>query len=164
MRAGDQDREVAVQVLGTAYAEGRLTREEYDERARATTAARTLGDLRPLLADLVPAERAPAATDPIAKTPAELRDLAREAYEAKLRRALVGMLLPSLVCLLVWVVGGLGPQGWEPAFPWPLFVVIGTGIRPLRVRLERQETVRRELARLEKKQRKALDVAPRKRS
>jgi hypothetical protein len=160
MRAGDQDREVAVQVLGTAYAEGRLTREEYDERARATAAARTLGDLHPLLADLVPAERA-AATDLAAKTSAELQDLARDAYEARLRRALLGMLVPSLVCLLVWVIGGLGPQGWEATFPWPLFVVIGTGIRPLRVRLDRQETVRRELARLEKKQRKALDVAPR---
>ena len=54
VRASDRDRDVILHALGDAYAEGRLTREEYDERSDQVAAARTLGELPLLLADLVP--------------------------------------------------------------------------------------------------------------
>jgi hypothetical protein len=161
MRASDDDRQVALQVLAAAYADGRLTREEYDERAGAAASAKTLGDLPALLTDLLPAERLSPSRDLAAMGPDELRARARQAYDAKLRHALLSMLVPSLICILIWVVGGLEPDGWEMNFPWPLFVVIGTGIHPLRVRLERREIVDREQARLEKKQRKAFEATRR---
>jgi hypothetical protein len=52
LRIGDADREAAVSALGEHYAAGRLTKEEYDERAGAALTARTSADLWPLFTDL----------------------------------------------------------------------------------------------------------------
>lgn len=51
-RLADRDREQAVQRLGQALAEGRLTMDEYDERVAAVLQARTASELAPQLADL----------------------------------------------------------------------------------------------------------------
>ncbi|WP_375424675.1 DUF1707 domain-containing protein [uncultured Friedmanniella sp.] len=53
LRASDSDREQVSTVLSTAYAEGRLTREEHDERLDALLAAKTFDDLVGLTRDLV---------------------------------------------------------------------------------------------------------------
>jgi Domain of unknown function (DUF1707) len=55
IRASDQDREDAADLLSEAYAVGRLSREELDERATAVYSATTWGELRDLTADLTPA-------------------------------------------------------------------------------------------------------------
>jgi hypothetical protein len=52
MRASDDDRSQVQSVLNEAYAEGRLTREEWDERATALAGPVTYGDLAKLTADL----------------------------------------------------------------------------------------------------------------
>ena len=52
MLAGDADRERAIDVLKAGFAEGRLTKAEYEERVDRVHAARTYGDLAPLVADL----------------------------------------------------------------------------------------------------------------
>jgi hypothetical protein len=52
VRIGDAEREAAVAALGEHYAAGRLTREEYDERAEQAWTARTASALAPLFADL----------------------------------------------------------------------------------------------------------------
>jgi hypothetical protein len=52
LRIGDEERERAVTALGEHYAAGRLTKEEYDERAAAAWVARTESGLRPLFVDL----------------------------------------------------------------------------------------------------------------
>jgi hypothetical protein len=52
IRASDMDREGVVTILREAYAEGRLTLDEFDERTSAAYAARTWGDLEDLTADL----------------------------------------------------------------------------------------------------------------
>jgi hypothetical protein len=52
VRIGDADREAAVQALGEHYAAGRLTREEYDERADRAFAARTVAEVSGLFRDL----------------------------------------------------------------------------------------------------------------
>lgn len=52
MRIGDQEREAAVTALGEHYAAGRLTKDEYDDRASAAYSARTSSALRPLFGDL----------------------------------------------------------------------------------------------------------------
>lgn len=54
MRAADADRAVVSDLLSAAYAEGRLTREEHDQRLEKAMEARTFDELRPLTADLVP--------------------------------------------------------------------------------------------------------------
>ena len=53
LRASDRDRDVVNDVLGTAYADGRLTPDELDERSDRVVRAKTLGELPPILDDLV---------------------------------------------------------------------------------------------------------------
>jgi len=55
LRAADADRDRAAGVLSGALATGRLTSAEYAERLDLVYAAKTLGDLAPLVRDL-PAE------------------------------------------------------------------------------------------------------------
>lgn len=52
MRASDADREKVADVLREAYAEGRLTRAEHEERLAETYQAMTYGDLIPVMRDL----------------------------------------------------------------------------------------------------------------
>ena len=69
MRTSDADRERVTARLRDHYAEGRLTRDELDERIAAALNARTFGDLRRVLADLpeprpVAPQRVPSMTAP----------------------------------------------------------------------------------------------------
>ena len=52
MRAADTDRQAIADILGTAYAEGRLTIDEYQQRLDQTMSSSTYGDLVPIVADL----------------------------------------------------------------------------------------------------------------
>jgi Domain of unknown function (DUF1707) len=52
LRASDADRERTAQLLREHHAVGRLTAEEFNDRLEKTFAARTLGELDELLADL----------------------------------------------------------------------------------------------------------------
>jgi hypothetical protein len=73
LRASTADRERAVDVLKAGYAEGRLTKQDYDGRVNQAFAAHTVGDLARVTADLPgghlaqPAwPAAPARTSPLA--------------------------------------------------------------------------------------------------
>ncbi len=61
LRASDADREQLVDVLKTAFAEGRLSQDEYTERMEHAYSAKTYGELRVLASDL-PAQVPPAFT------------------------------------------------------------------------------------------------------
>jgi DUF1707 SHOCT-like domain/Domain of unknown function (DUF4190) len=52
MRAADVDRDRVVGFLTTAYGEGRLTKDEYDDRVGSALAARTYAELDQLVSDL----------------------------------------------------------------------------------------------------------------
>jgi hypothetical protein len=72
IRAADADREHMAGLLGTAYTEGRLTKDEYDDRLESAWSARTYADLNQLVTDLpvrapVPVDVAPATVAPVAK-------------------------------------------------------------------------------------------------
>jgi hypothetical protein len=71
LRIGDAEREAALESLGGHFAEGRLTKDELDERTDAVWSARTRGDLDVLFEDL-PA-RAPGAAARPARRPAGSR-------------------------------------------------------------------------------------------
>jgi hypothetical protein len=148
LRASDRDRDVVLTVLGESYAEGRLTREEHDERSDRTIASRTLGELVPLVVDLVPA------SVPRARQ-AGSQDLAARAQQhwwAEVRKALVTFLLPTLICWAVYVLTG----GWRDGVtPWPAWVMLGTGINVSRVALQRDRIIAEERQRLERKQHRA---------
>ncbi|HEY5979673.1 MAG TPA: DUF1707 domain-containing protein [Microlunatus sp.] len=70
LRAADTDRDKVATVLSTAYAEGRITREEHDERLDQVMRAKTFDELVPITADLVPlAVSTPAVPSPATVTP-----------------------------------------------------------------------------------------------
>jgi hypothetical protein len=66
IRAADADRDHVVELLNTAYSEGRLSKDEYDGRLGSALSARTYADLDQVLTDL-PVPRSPVVT-PVART------------------------------------------------------------------------------------------------
>jgi hypothetical protein len=52
LRVGDAERDEVTTALHEHFAQGRLTRDELDERLTTTLSARTVGDLRKVTADL----------------------------------------------------------------------------------------------------------------
>jgi Domain of unknown function (DUF1707) len=71
-RCWPPDRDRTLELLRAAVADGRLDRAEFDERADAALAARTIDALTPLTTDLIAAPgRAGALTLPLAGTPSE---------------------------------------------------------------------------------------------
>ena len=144
--AADADRDRIHQVLAQAYAEGRLTRAELEERTGAVATARTLGELPPLVADLVSVHGVPLGL----LTPATLLEQATAEYVSDRRQALWGFLSASVICWVIWGVTS-APAG----FPWPVFVMLGTGLNVLRTLVMRQDLIGEELRRLERKQAKA---------
>lgn len=154
LRASDADREVIHRVLAEAFADGRLDRAEYDERSTSVLGARTLGELPPIVADLVP--NLPARTSsghvPLAvATPADLQRRAEEKWRSDRREALVGFVGSALVTWAIWAALMFGD------FPWPLFVNFFALMNLLRVATSRSEIVRSEVRRLEKKQARELE-------
>ena len=134
LRASDRDRDIVSAILGDALADGRLTMAELDERTDRLAASRTLGELPALIHDLVPqVSRGPVRVDRFA-TPAARRAEAERRFRIERRHALMGFLYPSLICLGIWAAVGFG-------FPWPLFVVLGTGGRTAYLLLNREDRV-----------------------
>lgn len=64
LRASDQDRNVAIEVLAAAAADGRLTLDEYAQRADRALESRLRRELEGLTRDLVPAAEADASPGP----------------------------------------------------------------------------------------------------
>lgn len=141
LRASDRDRDVVLHVLGEAYAAGRLDRAELDERTDSVQQARTLGELPALVADLVPqsASRAVAA---VGSTAFERKVKAR--YDRERRDALWGFIAASTICWVIWIASGMDGH------PWPIWVMLGTGLNVGRVLVKRQDILESERQRLEK--------------
>ncbi len=152
LRASDADRDVVHRLLGGAYADGRLTREEFDERSSAVLGARTLAELPPLVADLVPATGVTGRSAVPAPDSVALQARAVAAYRSDLREAAWGFISASIICWVIWGVTSGGA-----AFPWPVFVMLGTGLHALRLLVMRGEQVEEQRKRLERKDRKAVE-------
>lgn len=154
LRASDADRITAAHLLAEAYAEGRLELDEHDQRADLARDARLVGDLVPLLDDLVPRLSAPQGRGLVRATPAELRARAEQEWATARRAAVLGFLAPSLICWAVYatLAWGQSPAEWQ--LPWPLIVTVVTFLNVLRVHVSREDIVASELAALEKKRAK----------
>lgn len=103
LRIGDAERETAATALGEHYATGRLSKEEYDERAARVWAARFQSDLEPLFTDL---------PNPWRPTPAPVRP--RPAMP--MRRP-----VPPFAPLAPILVVGLVAMAILTGMPWLLF-------------------------------------------
>ena len=147
LRASDADRSVVSGVLGDAYADGRLSAGEHEERETANQAARTLGELPPLLADLV----SPSDSTPLVRSSGELRPEARRRYAAKLWEAGAGSATPFLICTAIWLFTSPGGYFWPV---WVLFPVVLTVIPMLLNAPQRIGALERKIA---KERRAELD-------
>jgi hypothetical protein len=101
MRAADADRDRVAEILGTAYSEGRLSRDEYDARLHSALSARTHADLDHLVTDLPtpqPGVPSPAATVMVT-APARTNGLAIASLACGLAQFAVGPLatIPAIV-------------------------------------------------------------------
>lgn len=143
MRASDRDRAVIETVLADAFAEGRLTRAEYDERADAVLASRTLGELVPLVEDL-PVARAPRSST------TDIHAQAVRKWESDRREALLGLVGLSALLWTIWAVTMWGE------FPWPLFPMGFAVMNLARVVANKRDIIDEHERRLEKKQAKEL--------
>jgi hypothetical protein len=152
MRASDRDRAVVHDVLAEAYAEGRIDRDELDERTNQVDAAKTYADLVTPLRDLT-SDASPLVSTPV---PAgELQRAAEQYYSNKLRETLFEFLVPNLICWTIWLLTGHG-------FPWPVFVTIPTLLHLLQVASSKHRTVQAQAEKLSRKQAKALEPAKKK--
>ncbi|MDQ0367160.1 DUF1707 SHOCT-like domain-containing protein [Catenuloplanes indicus] len=145
MRAADADREAVAERLRVALNEGRLDLAEFDERLGRAYAAKTYGDLDPLLTDLpdvAPAERqrlavpAAGAVQGAVVVP-EWPVGADGRYLDATRRWLIENWAPYLgvvgMVVAIWALqavqsdDGIGAfwPGWV-AGPWGIFLVIAT--------------------------------------
>jgi len=137
LKATDADRDVAADALREAYADGRLTRHEYDERSATALGARTIGTFLPLLVDLLPAGQAAAIHDPSA----DLRAKAVQRYERDLHDARNGWMFVSVVTLVIWGVTSLASGQW--LFFWPVFPIVGVGIGYVSTRANAESRIER---------------------
>jgi len=143
MRASDRDRAVIETVLADAFAEGRLTRSEYDDRAEAAMTSRTLGELLPLVDDL------PVAREP-QSSPRSLQEQAERKWAADRREALVGLIGLSALLWTIWAVTMWGE------FPWPLFPMGFALMNLVRIQVNKDDIIEEHAKRIEKKERKEL--------
>lgn len=119
IRISDADREAAVTALGEHYASGRLTKDEYDERATQAYAAKTASALRPLFADLpAPHPRLDQRSGDWTGQPGARTTYQRPAVPAARPRR--GFRVPVLPLLLVVI--GLAILA---SAPWIVFVGLG---------------------------------------
>lgn len=127
VRASDADREVALEILREAYADGRLDRPEHDQRSATALSVRLLGELVPLLQDLEP------------PVPA-VRSVGEEAlrrYRREERDARNGVVVVAVITTGIWAITSIASGGLT--FFWPVFPIGGVGIGWLMVRLNREQ-------------------------
>jgi DUF1707 SHOCT-like domain len=125
IRAGDTDRDRVAEQLREHYAAGRLSDAEMKERLDVTYAAKTFGDLNPLLADLpalpglsVPASPQPLADRAAARTPAD-----RGWYSGlsvALRAGWAAWLAAVSVNLVIWALVSIA--NGDLVYFWPMWV------------------------------------------
>jgi hypothetical protein len=87
IRVGDRDRDVVVQRLQQAFAEGRLDDDEFDQRTRAALTARLSTDLAVLTKDLPDTATAPRAVGVASGAAGQQTSGSAMAYKNAIRRA-----------------------------------------------------------------------------
>ena len=150
MRASDADREIVRALLADAYADGRLTREEYDDRLSTLYGSRTLGEVSSLVTDLVPPDGPPIASAPLLR--ADLRTRGARKWRRDVEESLVAFLVPSIICTVIWIAVTSG------GFFWPVFPMLFLGLNLVRTVVQRESAIEREVLRLQKQA--AKDTAP----
>jgi uncharacterized protein DUF1707 len=135
LRASDADRERTSSLLREHHAVGRLTAEEFEERLDRVFAAKTLGDLDALLADLpaIDLYQLPSAgIRPARRGGSGLRQRADDSLLPARAIPWITWATGSALLVALWVGVGIlvGGAAW---IPWFMLVII-----PWRLALERR--------------------------
>ena len=154
LRAGDRDRDIIREAITEAYADGRLTQDELDTRLSQVLEARLLGDLPPIVADLMPTQETASRQSLALANEQQIERQALIHYRERRRQALAGMLVPSLICLAIWIWSMV--SAGQFIFPWPIFVILGTGGYLSRLVFGKESAIEEEREKLRKKQAKSL--------
>ncbi len=112
IRISDRDRELYSDRLRTAYAEGRLTEHELEERLSSVYRARFGSDLDAVTADLpVPVDDA---------SPDHL--ISARSGVGRVIRSMAQWYFPALICTGIWAITSFG------GYFWPIWVFFGLTI------------------------------------
>ena len=111
MRAGDADRNRTIDELQEAFAQGRLSQDEFEQRMESAQSAKTFGDLEPLTADLP--HIAPPRPDPRQK------DI--EKRKTDLRKGWAAWLGVSVLVNVIW--GATALTSMSLPYYWPIWVM-----------------------------------------
>ena len=121
MRASDADRDRVAAALREHCAQGRIAMDELHERLEATYAAKTLGALQAVTADLPETDLYDLpvpATQRARMTPARRRSA--ELYNTGMRAGWVTYALVNLVCFTIWLITSI--TSTELIYPWWIWV------------------------------------------
>src|SRR5437879_2555533 len=108
LRASDSDRERVVEQLRHHYGEGRLSEDDLSERIESAYAAKTMGELDTLRADL-PSARSAAPSG------------RRSGLETSVRIHATVYAVVNLMLIGIWAASGAG-------YFWPIWPMLGWGI------------------------------------
>ncbi|WP_375003165.1 DUF1707 domain-containing protein [Aeromicrobium sp. CTD01-1L150] len=128
LRANDADRDLVLEVLAAAYADGRLDRQEYDERCDVALELRRLGVVRDLISDLV-------ALPAVRGSWQDVREEAAARHDREVRGARRGFVVVNVACIGIWCATALAIG---PHFFWPVFPLVGMGIAWVATRVSKQ--------------------------
>lgn len=118
LRVSDADRDAVTNQLREAFAEGRLTSEEFHERAEHALAARTGADLTALTADLPAPTAPPGLHSPVAKV-----------RNGELRRIWTAWAAMAILLIAVWVLTAVTSSSVPVFWPaWPLGITGALGL------------------------------------
>jgi hypothetical protein len=108
LRIGDAERDHAAAALGEHYATGRLSKQEYEERAEQVWAARFQTDLEPLFADL-PSQWAPVRTEerPVRARPAARARRPTPPFAPVAPLLVIGLVTVAILTGTPWLLLGL---------------------------------------------------------
>lgn len=111
LRASTADRDLVAEVLADAFASGRLDDDEYRERLDAAMQVRRLGEVMPLVQDLVPAS-------------SRLPEADRVGSRSNSLKAVWGSFaVVAIITNLVWLLVTL--SSGSPGYYWPMWPMAG---------------------------------------
>jgi hypothetical protein len=113
LRAADADRDYATRLVEQARLDGRLSLAEADERAARASGSRTLGELLPLVGDLMPVS-----------TDASFAH--RDRGRRFMRGGAMGWVGLALLFNAIWIMTSL--SAGRPAYYWPMWPLFFMGL------------------------------------
>lgn len=125
IRASDQDRDRVANVLREHHAVGRLDADEFSERLDKAFAAKTMGDLEALTADLPAVDPYPLPTSSMGHHPSDsglpatvmgAMSRGHGRFSPAWQAAWGSWLGTALLLIVIWALTGAG-------YPWPLWVI-----------------------------------------